>query len=163
MSNTYTTETIKEVRTRTKSVPTKVIITWRDEAGFSQPFSIEVTTLDDTPVSAEVLQNMKIGEVIKQARSRNSNRSRLSHDEIAQKLTSRAGKKTSQEQLEMVASLYMEAYEQGLPVQQYVSERIGRPRSTTTKMLILARKQGLIPNDINKRRLPRVMPRVSQQ
>jgi len=163
MNNTYTTETIKVVDIRGNEATVKVIITWQQKSSVTIPIGIEVLSLDGKPINVKVMQSLNLGAIMKDARRRNFNKPRVSSEEIQKHVTSSRGVLTEIEQLEIIASLYVEAHELGEPVQQYVADRIGKSKATTVKMIMKARQEGLIPLEASRRRKPRVMPRVSQQ
>ena len=162
MNNTYTTETIKVVDIRGNEATVKVIITWQQKTSVTIPTGIEVVSLDDKPLTVKVMQSLNLGAIMKDARRRNYSKPRVSSDDIKKYVTSTQGKLTEMEQIKVIASLYVEAYELGEPVQQYVADRIGKSVATTTKMIMKARRKGLIPIEANNRRKPRVVPRVSK-
>ena len=162
MSDTYTTETIKTVNVRGNEALVKVIITWQQKTSVTIPTGIEVVSLDDKPLTVKVMQSLNLGAIMKDARRRNYSKPRVSSDDIKKYVTSTQGKLTEMEQIKVIASLYVEAYELGEPVQQYVADRIGKSVATTTKMIMKARQKGLIPIEANNRRKPRVVPRVSK-
>jgi hypothetical protein len=56
--------------------------------------------------------------------------------------------------LMLVASLYMDAYHRGVPVQRYVAETLGIAVSTAARRIRLARQAGFISADINQRKSP---------
>lgn len=162
MSDTYTTETIKTVSVRGNEAVVKVIITWQQRTSVSVPVGIEVLSLDDQPLNVKVIQSLNLGAVMKEARRKNYSKPRVTSDDIEKYVNSTRGKLTEMEQLEVIASLYVEGYELGEPVQDYVAKRIGKNKATTVKMIMRARQEGLIPLEANRRREPRVMPRVSK-
>jgi hypothetical protein len=157
----YTTETIKEVHTMGNTNTVKVIITWRQTSSVSVPVGVEVVSLDDQPVTVKVMQSLNLGSVMKEARRRNFSASRVTDEEISEKVKKTQGKETSIEHLEVVAKVYVEAYQLGEPVQKYVAERLGFGVSTVAKMIMKARQQGLIPQEANKRSDTRVATRVA--
>ena len=58
----------------------------------------------------------------------------------------------STEDLMLVASLYMDAYHRGVPVQRYVAETLGIAVSTAARRIRLARQAGFISADINRKK-----------
>jgi hypothetical protein len=158
----YTTETVKEVHTIGHTTPVKVVITWKQTDSVSTPVGIEVVSLNDDPITVKVVQALNLGAVMKEARRRNFSKPRVSSEQIEEYVINTQGKETSFDMLDTIASLYIEAYELGEPVQQYVANRIGRSVATTAKMIMKARSEGLIPKEANRRREPRVTTRVSQ-
>lgn len=56
------------------------------------------------------------------------------------------------EDLNLVASLYLDAYKRGLPVQRHVAESLGIALSTATRRISLARKAGFISPAINRKK-----------
>lgn len=55
------------------------------------------------------------------------------------------GKRHSDKDLHNVASLYIDAYNNGVPVQSAVTQALGVPFSTAIKQIMSARRRGLIP------------------
>ena len=55
------------------------------------------------------------------------------------------GKRHNDRYLRNVASLYIDAYNNGVPVQSAVAQALGVPRSTAEKQIMSARRKGLIP------------------
>jgi hypothetical protein len=52
--------------------------------------------------------------------------------------------KASEEQLQLVARLYREAYKQGTPVQKYLASKVGRPLPTVNRWVGIARDKGYL-------------------
>lgn len=55
------------------------------------------------------------------------------------------GKRHNDRYLRNVASLYIDAYDNDVPVQEAVAQALGVPISTATKQIMSARRRGLIP------------------
>jgi hypothetical protein len=63
-----------------------------------------------------------------------------------------SGRPHSDDELQSVASVYRIAYAKSLPVQQTVADTLGIPLSTAAKRIMAARRRGLIPRSVNRRR-----------
>lgn len=55
------------------------------------------------------------------------------------------GKRHSDRYLRNVASLYIDAYNNGVPVEPAVAQALGVPLSTASKQIMSARRRGLLP------------------
>lgn len=55
------------------------------------------------------------------------------------------GRKTTHEELEVVADLYREALSKRIPVQRYVAQRMNVSLSTSNKRIMASRKANLLP------------------
>jgi hypothetical protein len=55
------------------------------------------------------------------------------------------GKRHNERYLRNVASIYIDAYDNDVPVQEAVAQALGVPISTATKQIMSARRRGLIP------------------
>ena len=55
------------------------------------------------------------------------------------------GRKTTHEELEVVAELYREALSKRIPVQRYVAQRMNVSLSTSNKRIMASRKANLLP------------------
>lgn len=61
------------------------------------------------------------------------------------------GRAHSGEELRVIAEVYAKAFEGHLPVQRTVAETLNIPISTAAKRIMVARKRGLISDEINKK------------
>lgn len=62
------------------------------------------------------------------------------------------GRAHTEQELKVVADIYIKAWESRLPVQRTVAETLGISTSTAVKRIIAARKLGLIPETINTKK-----------
>ena len=62
------------------------------------------------------------------------------------------GRAHTEQELKVVADIYLKAWESRLPVQRTVAETLGISTSTAVKRIIAARKLGLIPETINTKK-----------
>ena len=62
------------------------------------------------------------------------------------------GRAHTEQELKVVADIYLKAWESRLPVQRSVAETLGISTSTAVKRIIAARKLGLIPEAINTKK-----------
>jgi hypothetical protein len=62
------------------------------------------------------------------------------------------GRAHTEEELKIVADIYLKAWEVKLPVQRAVANELNIPISTAVKRIIAARRLGLIPSTINRKK-----------
>jgi hypothetical protein len=62
------------------------------------------------------------------------------------------GRAHTEQELKVVADIYLKAWESRLPVQRTVAETLGISTSTAVKRIIAARRLGLIPETINTKK-----------
>ena len=62
------------------------------------------------------------------------------------------GRAHTEQELKVVADIYLKAWELRLPVQRTVAETLGISTSTAVKRIIAARRLGLIPETINTKK-----------
>ena len=121
-------------------------------------------TEPDTAVTAVAIRNLGLADLFRDARA---DYSTMHKEELTRNASDRqidlpssvsianAGPDTTRdltdEDLVLVASLYYDAYQRGIPVQRYLAETLGIAISTAARRISIARKAGYISEKINKR------------
>jgi hypothetical protein len=102
----------------------------------------------NTPLSRRVLSEIPLETMFRQViatemkqlkRLKQKNEGRTAHQ----------GRSHSDEELQVVADLYISAYKSRLAVQVAVATTLGISKSTAAKRIMAARSHGLIPSDMN--------------
>lgn len=101
-------------------------------------------------LKTEILHELSIQKIVKPWIIREQKALAQRHASIQMKAHS--GRQHSNDELQSVADVYQSAYKKSLPVQQTVAEILGIPLSTATKRIMAARRQGLIPRTMNRRK-----------
>lgn len=129
----------------------RVSIGWRHTRTGDAPVSVTISLLDSdalgTPsrtreLNGKILRSLRLGTLIRSVR-----RSRYTPPSITAgkvEIPSHKGSRTTVEMLAYIATLYREAYARGEPIQAYIANQTGRPLSTAAKLIMRARRQGLL-------------------
>lgn len=139
---------------------------WSQDGIRLEPLSVTVTSPDpdSAPVSAEVLRRLPIGSLHQRARQVAAgitkmvpnNRPALPEVDhllaALEKSGAHRGVATSAQELEILATVYVSAYQAGESVTQAVADYFGISKSTAGKRIMKARTNGLLPRS---RRLTR--------
>jgi hypothetical protein len=104
----------------------------------------------NTPLSRRVLSEIPLKTIFREViatemkqlkRQKQKNESKTTHQ----------GRSHSNEELQVVADIYISAYRSRLAVQVAVASTFGISKSTAAKRIMAARNRGLIPSDMNSK------------
>lgn len=154
----YTTEIITDLSElgAEASGGVRVVVGWSRTYRGDTPVSVSISLLTtDTQGNAsrtreltgKLIRSLNIGTLFRKARRT----THTPHDIEQVEIPRHNGSRTTLEMLTYVATLYREAYSLGEPIHEYIAKRTGRPRSTVEKMIMRARKQGVLGNSISGR------------
>lgn len=101
-------------------------------------------------LTTKILQELSIQKIVKPWIEQEQ--IALARSNVNIKVKAHSGRPHSEDELQSVANVYRIAYEKSLPVQQTVAETLGIPLSTAAKRIMAARRQGLIPQSMNRKR-----------
>jgi hypothetical protein len=154
----YTTEVVTDLRELGADVRggVRVVVGWSHTYRGDVPVSVSISLLStDTQgtlsptkeLTGKLIRSLNIGTLFRRARRT----SHTPHDIEQVAIPRHNGSRTTTEMLTYVANLYREAYSLGEPIHEYIAKRTGRPRSTVEKMIMRARKQGILGSAISGR------------
>lgn len=101
---------------------------------------IEIEASENAIVTQKFLRTIPIAGVTLAMRNENHTGDRVAELEP---VTATRWKGTD-EQLEIIANLYREAYRTGTPIQPYLAQKTGRPVTTVNRWVRLARERGYL-------------------
>jgi hypothetical protein len=128
-----------------------VELKWNLVSGREEVVSLSVTTLSrDQIVEPVILREIPFTSLIRSERQRRTQKTQTSKRPV--KPENKPRTRITDEHLRHVASLYMQAWRNGLPVQRYVADALRVAVPTAARQITLARERGYISNDINPKR-----------
>lgn len=128
-----------------------VELKWSLVSGRDEVVSLSVTPLSRNQIVEPVLlREIPFASLIRSERQRRTQKAQTS--KRLAKPQNKPRTRITDEHLRHVASLYMQAWRNGLPVQRYVADALRVAVSTATRQITLARERGYISNDINPKR-----------
>jgi hypothetical protein len=136
----------------------RVSIGWRRTRSGDAPVSVTISLLDtDTSgtrsrtreLNGKILRSLNFGTLIRSVRRSRYTPPTTTVERV--EIPRHQGSQTTVEMLAYIASLYREAYALGVPIQAYIAQETGRPLSTASKLIMRARKQGLLGHAVTGR------------
>ena len=104
----------------------------------------------DTPLSRRVLSEISLETMFHEVIATEMKQLKRLKQKNEGK-TAHQGRSHSDEELQVVADLYISAYKSRLAVQVAVATTLGISKSTAAKRIMAARSHGLIPSDMNSK------------
>jgi hypothetical protein len=124
---------------------------WGQVNGRNEVVSLSVTSLGNGLfVEPVVLREIPFASLIRSERELRTQKTQTSKREIQPQKKRRT--RITDEHLQRVATLYMQAWRSGLPVQRYVADALRVAVPTAARQITLARERGYIRTDINPKR-----------
>jgi hypothetical protein len=124
---------------------------WAYVSGRDEVVSLTVTSVSgEEIVEPVVLREIPFASLIRSERQRRTQKPQAKKTSTQPRNSRRT--RMTDEHLRKVASLYMQAWRNGLPVQRYVADALRVAVPTAARQITLARERGYIGNDINPKR-----------
>lgn len=129
----------------------RVSIGWRRTRSGDAPVSLTISLLDTEPsgtrsrtreLNGKTIRSLNFGTLFRSIRRSRYTPPTTTVERV--EIPRHQGSQTTVEMLAYIASLYREAYALGEPIQAYIARETGRPLSTAAKLIMRARKQGLL-------------------
>ena len=120
----------------------------KSKRGRADIHSLTIESLSSNPINKRILSEIPIDDLFGSVL--------VMEDRYQRKVKSRVkphnGRRYTDEELQIVADVYLAAYRQRISVQRAVAEAMGVGLPTAAKRIIAARERGFIPADINASR-----------
>jgi hypothetical protein len=124
---------------------------WAQVSGRDEVVALSVTSLStDCIFEPVILREIPFTELIRSERLRRAQKPQTQKQHTQPR--NRRRTRMTEEHLRHVASLYMQAWRSGLPVQRYVADALRVAVPTAARQITLARNHGYISTDINPKR-----------
>ena len=124
---------------------------WANVSGRDEVVSLSVTSVSGEQfVEPVLLREIPFASLIRSERQRRTQKTQTKKSSTQPRNSRRT--RMTDEHLRHVASLYMQAWRNGLPVQRYVADALRVAVPTAARQITLARERGYISNDINPKR-----------
>ena len=127
--------------------------------GRNEPVRLTIKPLDrNTRLLQSTLREIPFSKFLQDWDKYPDNPSQKSHgitgamtSSVLETKSKRGSRRLSMDELQTVADIYLDAFENHLPVQQTVAETLNIPLSTACKRIVAARKKGFIKVGIEKK------------
>lgn len=106
-------------------------------------------TVSGQVLSRKILRELPVTALIREEVA--MERELIRHVKARRDTVSHSGRAHTDDELQVVAKVYLEAFNTRKPVQKTVAEVLGIPRSTAIKRIMAARSRGLIPAHLNQK------------
>lgn len=127
--------------------------------GRNEPVRLTIKPLDrNTRLLQSTLREIPFSKFLQDWDKYPDNPSQKSHgitgamtSSVLETKSKRGSRRLTMDELQTIADIYLDAFENHLPVQQTVAETLNIPLSTACKRIVAARKKGLIKVGIEKK------------